>query len=284
MYHGVILNNLQFILVYLGLKFGIKRFMKDKLSEVDFKKYNGYYREILKYYSPAELSYIDDFEMQHKNDVVATLLSLELNKKISLDNDYIRVEQNHVDKVSSNESYVLDNIEDGKLNNFNENEFMKKVQEDTIKNGLLKESKIEWRNVTKIIVLCLFIIILMIFVFANLFNEIINTSPSNVEDWKIFAMVFSILLAICLPIFLGVYLFTYIMKSKMNSYIRTSKGEEINERLEGLKNYLNDYSLMNKRDENSLNIWDDYLIYSVIFNQNTKIVKNIYDKYVGTRN
>lgn len=123
----------------------------------------------------------------------------------------------------------------------------------------------------------------MIFVFANLFNEIINTSPSNVEDWKIFIMVFSIILASCLPIFLGIYLFTYIMKSKMNNYIRTGKGEEINERLEGLKNYLNDYSLMHERDENSLNVWDDYLIYSVIFNQNTKIIKNIYDKYVGTK-
>lgn len=254
--------------------------MKDKLSEVDFKKYKGYYREILKYYSPAELSYIDNFEIQYKNDVVATLLSLELNKKIRLDNDYIKIEQNHIDKISSNESYVLDSIEDGRINNFNESEFTKKVQDDAVKNGLLKDSKIEWKNVIKIIVLCLFIIILMIFVFANLFNEIINTSPSNVEDWKIFIMVFSILLATCLPIFLGVYLFTYIMKSKKNRYIRTSKGEEINERLEGLKNYLNDYSLMYERDENSLNLWDDYLIYSVIFNQNTKIIKNIYDKYI----
>jgi len=42
--------------VYLGVKFAIKRFKKEKLSKTDFKKYEAYYREILKDYSPAELS------------------------------------------------------------------------------------------------------------------------------------------------------------------------------------------------------------------------------------
>ena len=41
-----------------------------------------------------------------------------------------------------------------------------------------------------------------------------------------------------------------------------------------LKNYLKDYSNIHEKDENSLTLWEDYLIYSVIFNQNTKVTKN----------
>ena len=67
---------------------------------------------------------------------------------------------------------------------------------------------------------------------------------------------------------------------KQNGYIRTKKGEILNENLEGLKNCLKDFSTLHEKDENSLTLWEDYLIYSVIFNQNTKIIKNICDKYL----
>ena len=43
-----------------------------------------------------------------------------------------------------------------------------------------------------------------------------------------------------IPFYLFVYLSTYYKKIKNNNYIRTSKGDEINEKLEGLKNYLSD--------------------------------------------
>ena len=59
------------------------------------------------------------------------------------------------------------------------------------------------------------------------------------------------------------------------------KGEELNENLEGLKNYLKDYSNIHEKDEKSLTLWEDYLIYSVIFNQNTKVIKNIWNKYIS---
>lgn len=266
--------------MYLGLKFGIKRFKKDKLSSIDFKKYKGYYREILKNYSPAELSYIGNFEILPKNDIVATLLSLELKKKISLvkDNNKIKIENNNIEELSSNEKYVFDSIEDGKINILNETEFITKVKEDAIKNGLLKEAKVEWSKFTRVLIICISSIVLMIFIFIMLFNDFVN-NPTNIEDWKLFIMMFTILLVLYLPIFIGVYFNTYIRKTQRNSYIRTNKGEVVNERLEGLKNYLKDFSLMYEKDEKSLTVWEDYLIYSVIFNQNTKIIKRIFTLY-----
>lgn len=272
---------MQVILIYLGLKLGIKRFKKDKLSSIDFKRYENYYREILRNYSPAELSYIDNFEILPENDIVATLLSLQLNKRINIDDSLskIKIENNNIEEISSNEKYVLDSIEDGKIKNLNESEFITKIQKDAIKNGLLKESKIKWKKFIRVIILSISFIALMIFICTILFNDFVN-NPTNIEDWKLFIMVFAILLVVYLPISIGIYFSTYIIKSKKNSYIRTTKGEAINEKLEGLKNYLKDFSLMNEKSEESLILWEDYLIYSVIFNQNTKVVKSMCDKYI----
>ncbi len=275
------MNNVPIIVIYLGIKFAIKRFKKDKLSVVDFKKYEGYYREILKDYSPAELSYIDNFEILSKNDIAGTLLSLQLHKKISLDKnlDKIKIENNNNETISSNEQYVLDSIKDGKIQNFDENEFMARVKEDAIKNGLLKESKMELKKLLRVLILNVILIGVLIFICVIVFADIIN-NPDNIRDWKLTLLVLSILLLFYLPFAIIAYFGTYITKSRKNNYIRTSKGEVINERLEGLRNYLKDYSRMNERSEDSLILWEDYLIYSVIFNQNTQIIKSMNDKYI----
>ena len=275
----MILKNLQVILIYFGFRFGINRFKKDKLSEIDFKKYEAYYRDILKNYSPAELSYIDKFEILPQNDIAASLLSLELNKNIYLDNK-IQINNTSTENISSNEKYILDSIEDGKITNLNEDEFTTKVKEDAIRNGLLKESKIEWGKFTKVLILSLSFMALMIFICITLFNDFVS-NPTNIADWKLFILMLAILLVLYLPISIGIYFNTYIIKMKKNSYIRTKKGEELNENLEGLKNYLKDFSTMHEKDEKSLTLWEDYLIYSVIFNQNTKVIKNIWNKYTS---
>jgi len=275
----VILKNLQVILIYFGFRFGIKRFKKDKLSEIDFKKYEAYYRDILKNYSPAELSYIDKFEILPQNDIAASLLSLELNNNIYLDNQ-IQINDTSTENISSNEKYILDSIEDGKITNLNETEFTTKVKEDAIRNGLLKESKIEWGKFTRVLILSLSFMALMIFICITLFSDFVS-NPTNIADWKLFILMFAILLILYLPISIGIYFNTYIVKMKKNSYIRTKKGEELNENLEGLKNYLKDYSNIHEKDEKSLTLWEDYLIYSVIFNQNTKVIKNIWNKYIS---
>lgn len=275
----MILKNLQIILIYLGFRFGVKRFKKDKLSKIDFKKYKAYYRDILKNYSPAELSYIDKFEILFRNDIAASLLSLELNKNICLANE-IQINNASTENMSSNEKYILDSIENGMITNLNDTEFTTKVKEDAIRSGLLKKSKIEWGKFARVLIFSISFMALMIFICITLFSDFVS-NPTNIANWKLFILMFAILLVLYLPISISIYFYTYIIKMKKNSYIRTKKGEELNENLEGLKNYLKDYSNISEEDEKSLTLWEDYLIYSVIFNQNTKVIKNIWNKYIS---
>ena len=112
----------------------------------------------------------------------------------------------------------------------------------------------------------------MLFIFIFLIINLAN-NPDNFIELKLFILMIVILILFNLPISLATYFYTYIIKAKNNDYIRTKKGEEINQNLEGLKNYLKDFSSLHEKDEKSLALWEDYLIYSVIFSQNT--TKNI---------
>lgn len=273
------LKNLPVILIYVGFRLGIKKFEKDKLSETDIKKYEEYYRDILKNYSPAELSYIDKFEILPETDIVATLLSLELKNKLCLGNA-IQINNTTKENISNNEKYVLDSIENGKIINLDEAEFITKVKQDSINNGLLKESKIELGKFIRNFILSIIAIPVIICICVMLFDSF-TSNPTNVEEWKLAILVLAIAILIYIPFYIITYFNTYIIKTSKNSYVRTKKGEEINKKLEGLKNYLKDFSTIHEKDEKSLTLWEDYLIYSVIFNQNIKIVKNICDKYLN---
>ena len=63
----------------------------------------------------------------------------------------------------------------------------------------------------------------------------------------------------------------------MIPYLRTKKGENLNKKIEGLKRYLKEFSTLKDESKDAITIWDDYLIYSVLFGQNTQII----DEYIN---
>ena len=274
--------NFIFILIYLSIKFAVRRFKKDRLSKVDFINYKGYYRDILKKYSPAELSYIDNFEVSPRNDIPATLLSLNLKGKISFDkyNERIIIENDNVDDLSGNEILVFNSIINGKVSYLDDSIFIKKVKEDALKNNLLSTSKFVTKFLNKVLVFIILFVLFMICL-CFIFARGIHSSSDTANIFLSKTLAFSGILMICLPLAIGAYMYTYLSKNEKNEFVRTSMGEDINEKLEGLKNYLKDYSSIDEMNENSLALWEDYLIYSVIFSQNDTAVKNICNKYIS---
>ena len=94
----------------------------------------------------------------------------------------------------------------------------------------------------------------------------------------------SVALLLCgiLTIFPFVKLFSIYgasQKIEESPYIRTKKGKELNRKIEGLREYLKDYTSLEEKEKEDVILWDEYLVYSVIFNQNKKII-NEYRKYV----
>ena len=70
-----------------------------------------------------------------------------------------------------------------------------------------------------------------------------------------------------------------IVGKEITPYVRTKIAKKINENLEGLKNYIKDFSNLKEKDKEALTLWNEYLIYSVMFGQNTKVIEEYKSKF-----
>ena len=61
---------------------------------------------------------------------------------------------------------------------------------------------------------------------------------------------------------------------------RTIKGKELLTKAYALKNFLKDFSIIDKRTNDELILWEYYLIYSVVLGVNNKIENEIIEKYL----
>ena len=165
------------------------------------------------------------------------------------------------------EKIIMENINQGKVNL--ESEKLKyAVIEDSIKSGIIEANyDIKQKVVRKTIKITILFICLLL-------------ASSIIFSFKI--LVINILFSFILgayPIGAVIYILNYYTENNKNPLHRTAKGEEINFKLEGLKNYIKEYSLLDTRGADEIEIWEDYLIYSVMFGHNEKILKE-YEKFI----
>ena len=249
---------------------------REKLSSSDFKKNHEYYRYIIKNYSPVLLSYIDNFKLDLPRDIIGTIMILE-NK------GYLKVEEGifvntnmEIYKLSKMEKYILKNISSGNLT-INPGEIIKITQEEGLEKGVItlnnkyKESKIG------IIMKRLTFIIFVIILFLGEFEKILSKN----EFYYYIKSFFGIGIIICIFILLTYFLYEQKLNEnrKKDPYFRTKEGNELNEKLEGLKEYLKDYGDMKGKNAEMISLWEDYLIYAIIFKQNN-IAQTKYLKYI----
>ena len=59
---------------------------------------------------------------------------------------------------------------------------------------------------------------------------------------------------------------------------RTAHGNEMAECIYGMKNFIHDYSNLSQADQEQVVLWDDYLIYAVVLEENQQIVAEIMER------
>ena len=75
------------------------------------------------------------------------------------------------------------------------------------------------------------------------------------------------------PIFYIIFILRYKYKNKFLK--RTIKGEQLTDIILGMKNFIHDFSLLNEADKNDILLWDDFLVYAIVLEENTKIIEEI---------
>lgn len=270
-----LLKSFYLTILYIGVRIAYKKYNKERLDKIDFKN-NSYYRDIISKYSPAVLSYIDDFKLEEK-DIVATLMSLELKRKLTI-KDGIKIINDSEENLDENEKYIFKKLKNNTLKNINMLEFEEKVIKDCLDYNLLEENKDIKKKIIKKVFFSVCIYILIVAGFFN-FPTFYNNIPNkNIAILFLPVMFILFFIMIILPFSTIVYIKSYYRMNKQNPYIRNKQARNINKKLEGLRNYMKDFSQLSKSQYNEIVLWEDYLIYSVILGQNSKIVKEIMKK------
>ena len=270
-----IIKNFYLTILYIGVRVAYKKYNKEKLDKIDLKN-NSYYRDIISKYSPAVLSYIDDFKLEEK-DIVATLMSLELKQKLTI-KDGIKIINDNEENLDKNEKYIFKKLKSNILKNINMLEFEEKVKKDCLDYNLLEENKDIKKNIIKKLIFYVFVYILIVVSFSN-FPDFFNSIPNKTIAMLLLPVILILFfIMIIFPFATIIYLGKYYRLNKQNPYICNKQARNINKKLEGLRKYVKDFSQLSESQYNEIVLWEDYLIYSVILGQNSKIVKEIMKK------
>ncbi|MBR4110369.1 MAG: DUF2207 domain-containing protein [Clostridia bacterium] len=289
----VMLPMLPIIGIILGYRMAKFRQEIDKLSYSDLKNKKEYYREFLENYSPIMLGYIDNFEIGEK-DVIAAILNLEKKKRITISDTKISVISEDKNLLDASEKCVLEAIKSKSLNVSKLIETLNPiVKNEAREKGLTCEKKLRRRGILKglirgtLVLLGMFAVLVGISWTFEGIGWLFDIDRDILEN--IFSIIFGIPAIIALEIALmyPIAVLTYCIVAYVQTFYakneyRTEKAEKINENIEGLKNFLKDFSLLDKRQKEDVKLWDRYLIYSVMFGQNKGIVKD-FEKYYTSK-
>lgn len=116
-------------------------------------------------------------------------------------------------------------------------------------------------------------------------NELSNSTIEDLHKLMKNPIIFTIAVIHALSIPTLIYGIIY-RKSKMivvkaneslqNNYERTEKGNEIVEKIAGLKRFISEFSQLSQREKEEIVLWEDFLTYAVLLEENEKIIKDIF--------
>jgi uncharacterized membrane protein len=208
-------------------------------------------------------------------------LSLKLKNKIDIDNN-IKVKDNVCSNLSLSESYVLECLDKNKK--IDKLIFTQKIRDDSLKLELLEEKNSYKKKRKKAIIFSVLFILLIILLFnlgIPIYNKLFAGKSDILLTVFIIVLFSSLIVGFLLPGILFVRFLTYVIMNGIDPYVRSKKAMELNEKMNGLKNFLKDFSILHERNSEELKIWKDYLIYSVVFEQNEEVKKEILEMVNG---
>lgn len=299
--------------VYYGVSRAIRKNQRarvryDVIADID------YFRDEFKELSPADISLLMDLKIERGKDTTATLLSLEQKKWIKIEDSRIIPMEGCGEPLLFSEQELLNIIRANQMNPYTLGRWENASIQSAVRQGLLTSNKDKGRMLLKLAMFVLmFIVCISVFSGAeqdaeNMSNKVDELLDSPEMDkysaidtellsekeqmallqeqlelpevqQSVIILVFMFMELICgimifiLPILAIAYLLSYALSKP--KYKRTKKGKILTEELAGMRNFIHDFSNLKDADKEQLVLWDSFLVYAVVLEENESIVKEI---------
>lgn len=260
------------VAIYLIIRFNIK---KNNRKNATFKVVNDieYYRNDFGEISPALISLMANLDIENKKDISAMLLYYKLNKIIRVSDNKIEINESAVLKESDKSFFKW--IES--RNEFNLIEWKNKVKEEGIEQGYIQKKKDSNKGCLIPIIGLILTSIAITFGWL-LLTKIIENNNEQIKIMYLFVILFVLLFLIFNFVWIGLAYFISDKLSKKNIK-RTKKGNELTEKIYAMKNFIHDFSNLSQATKESLCMWEYFLIYAVVLEENETVLEEIKGYY-----
>lgn len=268
-----------------------------------------YYREKLTGIPPTTISLLMDLQIEVKKDVSAMLLKYVKMGAVSIEGGTVHVLNQELSGLCTSDRTLLALLAQGQIQNANLSVWKQQVMAEAVESGNLKYrgTRQNVRSASRSCFTgCLSGCLLPILVFlgigiggtalkksgwmANLevflaaapqsFGvEQINylfSSPDMVIGIALAALIVLAFLAIFLLPIAAVLRTVLSISNAIKWLKRTEAGELLTAQISGMKNFIHDFSNLSEAEKEQLVLWDDFLIYAVVLEENERIIEDIF--------
>ncbi|MFI3214608.1 MAG: DUF2207 domain-containing protein [Eubacteriales bacterium] len=252
-----------------------------------------YYRHELTGITPAMISMCTDLEIEIEKDITAQILKYSMDGIVSTENGTITVLTENFDGFSASDTFLLKTLMKDSINPTTALQW-KKIVKDEIMDGPLLQPK-QPKKYSKVkgplLYFSSFAIIWVCITTFMTSDAVWNLlSFEDISNEELLQLIIQdpryalIMVGITLAGITGLCTFAYPVATLLKAFItmksvdtieRTKKGQELTEKIYGMKNFIHDFSNLAYADKESLILWDDFLIYAVVLEENSSIIEEI---------
>lgn len=279
------------------LKSALRRSRFQNMQDIE------YYREKLSGLSPTMISLLTDLHIEEEKDVTATLLKLQMNGIIEMQNNEIMILKPEDNTLTNSDHVLLEIL--GKSPTLHKEDLKNRLS--LWKNTAISDAYAspyfkapEQFQMKACLPGCVTplasIIVLILLLHSGPFKYVMGlTEIEGMTDERFLRQlptdpqalvgILTVVLAflLILTVFVSPVLFAIrgaILAQTMENVRlqRTEIGKETMEYIYGLKNFIHDFSNLSEATREQLILWDDFLIYAVLLEENEIILKEIFQK------
>lgn len=265
-----------------------------------------YYREKLTGLSPATISILTDLEIEQQKDVTASILQYENLGilKQGEDHAYYITEKGYAyDSLNESDRYLIEHLVKGDFDMEHDTCWKQLAMEEAVSEGYVtRADRTRQENADgsgrkrKNIPPGIWFVFLMIWSALasnrlSALDEVFETMPEHASfarQMQFFleqplhvqlGILESVAIFFCLMYFVAYFFVAPRVWDIMGQKVRirrTDYGNQMAECVYGMKNFIHDYSNLSEADKRQVIIWEDYLVYAVVLEENQRIVNEIF--------